>query len=312
MWAPCGRPTWPHTPARPGPRPWLRVLSASSRECLRPPKPLGPGAPRALSATPGPVAASCVVSTHSGPGCIAARWAFRSLVRVWAGVCRYRLEMEGPEVGRPQPLLTGLNQDHFTTGADLGRWSSTRARWKRAAAAGRGRKKSGPAARADARSCGPLRSFEHLCGALAQMGLPAVAHARRARSRCDSQGSPSARPGAPVYGVRAVALAPNSGADFLLTVLDDPTGQGGRDRVRGARAPPTPALARAHRPRPHTWPTPRACAALRPPFALASPSPPLPCPWHAAPHMPSTLPALHARSLGPRARWRRARQLPRR
>ena len=73
LWAPCGRPTWPHAPARPGPRPWLRVLSASSRECLRPPKPLGPGAPRALSATPGPAAASCVVSTHSGPGCIAAR-----------------------------------------------------------------------------------------------------------------------------------------------------------------------------------------------------------------------------------------------
>ena len=58
------------------------------------------------------------------------------------------------------------------------------------------------------------------------MGLPAVGSARRARSRCDSRGSPSAWPGAPVYGVRAVALAPNSGADFLLTVLDDQRGKG--------------------------------------------------------------------------------------
>ena len=220
--------------------------------------------------------------------------------------------MEGPEVGRPQPLLTGLNQDHFITGADLGRWSSTRARWKRAAAAERGRKKSGPAARADARSCGPLRSFERLCGALAQMGLPAVAHARRARSRCDGQGSPSAWPGAPVYGVRAEALAPNSRADFLLKFSQRATGQGGRDRVRGARAPPhtrprvraaAPAacrtdLARARRPPP----------ASRPRFALVAT--PLGTPRSL--HVPTAPPALRARSLEPCARWRFHLLLPQR
>ena len=54
--APCGRPTWPHAPSRPGSRPWLRVPSASSRECLRLPKPLGPGA------------AAAGALSHSGAG----------------------------------------------------------------------------------------------------------------------------------------------------------------------------------------------------------------------------------------------------
>ena len=48
------------------------------------------------------------------------------------------------------------------------------------------------------------------------MGPPAVARARRSRSRCSSHDSRSARPGAAVTGVRAPALPPNSRADFLL------------------------------------------------------------------------------------------------
>ena len=55
-------------------------------------------------------------------------------------------------------------------------------------------------------------------------------------------------------------------------------GKVGEIESGGARAPPTPALARAQRPRAHIGPTPHACAAFRPPFALAAPSPPLPCP----------------------------------
>ena len=105
--------------------------------------------------------------------------------------------------------------------------------------------KSGQAARAKVRKSWPLRSLERLCGALAQTGLPAVARARRARSRCDSPPSPSAQSGARVCGVRAVALAPNSRADFLLTVSDGATGKVGKLESGGARAPPTPALARA-------------------------------------------------------------------
>ena len=48
------------------------------------------------------------------------------------------------------------------------------------------------------------------------MGLPAVVHARWGRSSCRGHGSPSAWLGAPVCGVRAVALAPDSRAEFLL------------------------------------------------------------------------------------------------
>ena len=70
-----------------------------------------------------------------------------------------------------------------------------------------------PCARAHS---GPPRSLERICGGLAQMGLPAVARSRWGRSRCRGHGSPSAWLGAPVCGVRAVALAPDSRADFLL------------------------------------------------------------------------------------------------
>ena len=143
------------------------------------------------------------------------------------------------------------------------------------------------------------------------MGLPAVARARWGRSRCRGHGSPSAWLGAPVCGVRAVALAPDSWADFLLTVLDDQRGKVIEIDAEVRAARPTPALARAQRPRPHAGPTPHACPALRPHFTPAAPSPPLPCPRRAAPHIPSTPPASRARSLGPRARWRRIWQLPR-
>ena len=46
--AACGRATWPHAPARPGPRPWLWVSLASSQERHHPAMPLGLGWPRAL------------------------------------------------------------------------------------------------------------------------------------------------------------------------------------------------------------------------------------------------------------------------
>jgi len=115
-----------------------------------------------------------------------------------------------------------------------------------------------------------------------QLGLPAVVRALRSRSRCSSPSSPSARPGAMVHGVRAVALAPNSRADYLLLLQVLSTGQGGRDRRRGARNPPHPRPraraaapparlidpARARRPPPasHTrlalYPRPLMCAVL--------------------------------------------------
>ena len=130
--------------------------------------------------------------------------------------------------------------------------------------------------------------------------------------RCNA----SAQSGATVCGVKAVALAPNSRAYFLLMVFEGATGQAGRDRVRRCACTPY-TCPRARAAAPHARladparlrrPPPTVCL----PFALASPSPPLPGPWHAAPHLPSTPPALHARSLGPRARWRRVRQLLRR
>ena len=134
------------------------------------------------------------------------------------------------------------------------------------------------------------------------MGLSAVVRGRRFRSRCTGQLSPSARSGATVCRVRAEALARNSGAYYLLTVLDARRGKVAKieSEVRAPR--PAPALARAQRPRLHDGPVSHARAALRPPRALASSSPHLPRPRHAAPHMPSTPPALHARALGPRAR----------
>ena len=180
----------------------------------------------------------------------------------------------------PHPLLTGPFSAHFTTRAGVGGSASTRGRWNRAAAAEPRTKRSGVPARAQVRKSWPLRSLERLCGALAQTGLPAVARPRRARSRCDSPRSPSARSGATVCGVRAGALAPNSRADFLLKFCDGAAGQGGRDRVRRcARTPHTRPRARAA-----TLPACRADPARvrRPPPAFhprrALAAPPLPTP----------------------------------
>ena len=122
----------------------------------------------------------------------------------------------------------------------------------RAVSADQQGQKSGQAACAKVRKSWPLRSLECLQGALAQTGLSAAALPRRARSRCDSPRSPSAQSGAPVYGVRAVALAPNSRADFLLKLFDGATGQGGQDRVRRcARTPHKRPRARAAAPPAH-------------------------------------------------------------
>ena len=102
------------------------------------------------------------------------------------------------------------------------------------------------------------------------MGLPAVARACWGRSRCTGHSSPSAQLWAAVCGVRAVALASNSRVYYLLPPRDLSTGQGGRDRRRGARIPP------------HTRPRARAAA---PPACQADPA--------RVPHPP---PAFHPRS----------------
>ena len=102
------------------------------------------------------------------------------------------------------------------------------------------------------------------------MGLPAVARACWGRSRCRGHSSPSAQLWAAVCGVRAVALASNSRVYYLLPPRDLSTGQGGRDRRRGARIPP------------HTRPRARAAA---PPACQADPA--------RVPHPP---PAFHPRS----------------
>ena len=148
--------------------------------------------------------------------------------------------------------------------------------------------------------CGRVRCA--LWPACPQQQLPAVARARRSRSRCSSHSSRSARPGAEVSGVRAPALPPNSGADFLLPLRGLSTGEVVEieSEVRAPR--PAPALARVQRPRPYAGPIAHACAALRPHSTLPLPSPPLPCPRRVAPHTPSPPPAVRARSLGPRAR----------
>ena len=101
------------------------------------------------------------------------------------------------------------------------------------------------------------------------MGLPAVARACWGRSRCRGHSSPSAQLWAAVCGVRAVALASNSRVYYLLPPRDLSTGQGGRDRRRGARIPP------------HTRPRARASA---PPACRADPA--------RVPHPP---PAFHPR-----------------
>ena len=139
-----------------------------------------------------------------------------------------------------------------------------------AARAERMGQKSRQAARAQVRKSWPLRSLERLRGALAQTGLRAVALPLRARSHSDSPCSPNTQSGATVGGVRAVALASNSRVYYLLPPRDLSTGQGGRDRRRGARIPP------------HTRPRARAAA---PPACQADPA--------RVPHPP---PAFHPRS----------------
>ena len=136
------------------------------------------------------------------------------------------------------------------------------------------------------------------------MSLPAVARARWGRSRCRGHGSPSAWLGAPVCGVRAVALAPDSRADFLLKFFRCRRGKVIEIDAEVRAARPTPALARAQRPRPHAGPIPHACPALRLPSARISPPPrPLrPSHAHAAP--PRTSPARRPRRAP--ARWAHA------
>ena len=64
----------------------------------------------------------------------------------------------------------------------------------------------------------------------------------RSWSRCSSANKPDAHLGATGCGVRASALAPNSGADYLCPPRDLSTGQGRRDRDRAAAAAPDDAL----------------------------------------------------------------------
>ena len=141
-----------------------------------------------------------------------------------------------------------------------------------------------------------------LLRSLPQLGLPAVARARRTWRRCAGPRRPSARPSAPVGGVGVVALAPHRKPRWSTSTSRCSTGDEYEMDGGGARTRHTPALARAQRSHPPPGPITVARAALRPPCALASPSPPLPCPRRAAPSMPSTPPPLRARSLGPRAR----------
>ena len=106
-----------------------------------------------------------------------------------------------------------------------------------------------------------------------QLGLPAVVRARRTWRRCTGPCRPSARPSAEVGGVGAVALAPHRKPRWSTTTLRCSTGDEYEIDDGGARPRPAPALARAQRPHPHIEPIPHARAALRPPRALASPSP---------------------------------------
>ena len=157
--------------------------------------------------------------------------------------------------------------------------------------------------------CGRVRCA--LWPACPQQQLPAVARARRSRSRCSSHGSRSARPGATVSGVRAPALPPNSRADFLLPPHGLSTGKQAeiQSEVRADR--PAPALARAQRPHSPAGPLRRACAGLRPSCALRLALSAPPMPTLAALRMPTAPPALRACSMEPRARWRLYPQLRR-
>ena len=154
--------------------------------------------------------------------------------------------------------------------ADGGRSGANRARWMSAARAEQRGQKSGQAARAQVRNSWPLRSLERLRGARAQTGLPAFDRPLRARSRSDSPPSLSARSGATVCGVRAGALAPNPGANYLLKFHSTATGQGGRHRLRRcAHTPPhLPSRARSGPTR-----TPGRSRTLAPPSAHLPPSP---------------------------------------
>ena len=76
------------------------------------------------------------------------------------------------------------------------------------------------------------------------MSLPAVARWRWGRSRCRGHGSPSAWLGAPVCGVRAVALAPDSRADFLLKFFWCRRGKVIEIDAEVRAARPTPAATR--------------------------------------------------------------------
>ena len=97
----------------------------------------------------------------------------------------------------------------FTARAGLGRCSSTRARWLRAAPAERGRKNFKVAARLDARLCCPPSSFEVRGAAWSCTGLAAVSLTERARVRRACHRSPSAGPHAAGPGYRAQARAPD-------------------------------------------------------------------------------------------------------
>ena len=182
----------------------------------------------------------------------------------WEELAAAQMELTGEEAITPE-LFEGADEGDVGCAApDSGRTSCgllcrpSRARWMRAARAEQRGQKSGQAARAQVRKSWPLRSLERLCGGLAQRGLPAVGRARRARSRCDSPRSPSARSGATVCGVRAVALAPNARADFLLPQRALSTGEEAEIEAEGARTRPASALARAQRPHPPPGPIARA------------------------------------------------------
>ena len=167
----------------------------------------------------------------------------------------------------------------------------------------------------------PARRYEEvgLCARLSAFAEPWPRWACRPLRARAGAGAGAAAPAAPVRGQVqwSSGWGPKPPPQTLgpTTSSSSSTARRGKEAkidFRGARAPPTPTLARAQRPCPHVGPIPRACDTLRPRCTLVAPSPPLPCPCHVAPHLPSTPPALRARSLGPRARWRRMWQLPRR
>ena len=123
------------------------------------------------------------VSTRLEPGGNPPPCPPQAQVRIWEALPSHRRELEGPEGGPPQPLLSGLGRGSGGARAILWRRSSTRARCDRAATAERWREKRTRERRARAFKSWPLRSFERLSAASPQRGLPAVARARRLGSR---------------------------------------------------------------------------------------------------------------------------------